>query len=78
MVVIDANVLVRFLTGDDAEPARRACTLVETEAIFLPLTVALETEWVLRAGYRFALADIIAGLRGFAGLPGITVDPSES
>jgi len=77
MVVIDTNVLVRFLTRDDAEQARRARVLVETEAIYLPLTVALETEWVLRAGYRFASADIIAGLRGFAGLPGVTVEAPE-
>lgn len=77
MVVIDTNVLVRFLTRDDEEQARRARALVETDAIYLPLTVALETEWVLRAAYRRGAAEIVAGLRGFAGLPGVTVEAPE-
>ncbi|SEB08408.1 type II toxin-antitoxin system VapC family toxin [Rubrimonas cliftonensis] len=77
MVVIDTNVLVRFLTRDDEEQARRARALVEAESVYLPLTVALETEWVLRAAYRRATAEIVAGLRGFAGLASVTVEAPE-
>jgi predicted nucleic acid-binding protein len=77
MVVIDTNVLVRFLTRDDAAQARRARALVENEAIFLTLTVALETEWVQRAGYGRSPAEIVEGLRGFAGLPGVTVEAPD-
>ena len=48
--------------------------VVETGDIFLAVTVILETEWVLRAGYGFQAAEIVAALRGLAGLPGVNVE----
>jgi predicted nucleic-acid-binding protein len=36
--------------------------------------VLLESEWVLRSGYGFEPRQIAEGLRGFAGLPGITTE----
>ena len=71
---IDTNVLVRFLTGDDKAQARAARALVEAGDIFIATTVLLESEWVLRSGYGLAPSRIVAALRGFAGLPGVTVE----
>jgi predicted nucleic-acid-binding protein len=71
---IDTNVVVRFLTADDERQARRARAAIEAGDIFVPLTVMLESEWVLRSGYRFAAAAIAGGLAGLAGLPGVTVE----
>ena len=71
---IDTNVLVRFLTGDDKAQARAARALVEAGDIFVATTVLLESEWVLRSGYGLAPSRIVAALRGFAGLPGVTVE----
>lgn len=34
----------------------------------------LETEWVLRRGYRFRRTQIIAALAAFAGLPHVTLE----
>jgi len=61
---IDTNIVVRLLTADDAEQAKAARGLVEAGDIFLGVTVLLEAEWVLRAGYGFAPAQIVAALRG--------------
>jgi predicted nucleic acid-binding protein len=74
MVAIDANVVVRLLTGDDPEQAARARALVEAEGVFVATTVLLETEWVLRSAYGFARADVGAALRAFAGLPQVRVE----
>ena len=52
MIAADTNVIVRLLTGDDPEQAARARLLFETATIFLPKSVILETEWVLRRLYR--------------------------
>jgi len=55
MPALDTNVLVRFLVRDD--PAQHAATVrlmasvSETESLFVPLSVALELEWVLRSRY---------------------------
>jgi hypothetical protein len=48
MFAVDTNVVVRYLVNDNAAQAARARRLVEREDIFVPLTVLLETEWVLR------------------------------
>ena len=47
---------------------------METGDIFIGVTVILETEWVLRAGYGFTPNVIATGLRGIGGLPGITIE----
>jgi predicted nucleic-acid-binding protein len=70
----DTNILVRFLTADDPKQARTARRVIEAGDIFIGVTVILETEWVLRAGYGFTPTVISAGLRGIGGLPGITIE----
>ncbi|MEQ1930793.1 MAG: type II toxin-antitoxin system VapC family toxin [Parvularculaceae bacterium] len=42
--------------------------------IFIPITVCLESEWVLRSAYGFTPREIANGLRGLAGLPGVSVE----
>lgn len=74
MRAIDTNVLVRFLVGDDKVQARQARAAIEAGDIFVPITVLLESEWVLRSGYGFASARIADALNGFAGLPGVTIE----
>lgn len=74
MRAIDTNVVVRFLTGDDRRQAKAARAAIEAGDIFVATTVLLESEWVLRSAYGFAPAQIATGLRGLAGLPGVTVE----
>jgi predicted nucleic-acid-binding protein len=52
-IALDTNLLVRLLTGDDPEQARRVADLIDASpACFVPITVVLELEWVLRGAYR--------------------------
>jgi predicted nucleic acid-binding protein len=74
MVAIDANVLVRFLTGDHPEQSARARALFEREEIFVATTVLLETEWVLRSAYGFGREAVVGALRAVAGLPRVRVE----
>ena len=75
---IDTNIVVRYLTNDDVEQSRRVRKLVDGGGIFVSISVVLESEWVLRAAYRFARSEIVAGLRAFIGLPGVTVEDPAS
>ncbi len=78
MRAIDTNVVVRFLTNDDKAQARAARGVIEAGDIFIPSTVLLEAEWVLRSAYGFEPEQIVVGLRGLAGLPGISLeDPPQ-
>ncbi len=74
MRAVDTNILVRFLTADDPKQAKAARRVMEACDIFIGVTVILETEWVLRAGYGFVPDLIATGLRGIGGLPGITLE----
>jgi len=74
MFAVDTNVVVRFVTRDDPVQARKARRFIEANEIFVPLTVLLETEWVLRRLYGFGQETVLAALRSFAGLPQVTVE----
>ena len=74
MRAVDTNVIVRYLTNDDPKQAAKARALIGHEPIFVPRTVLLEVEWVLRSVYDLPVAKIISALRALAGLPGITVE----
>ncbi len=75
MVTLDTNVWVRYLTNDDESQARCSLQLLEqADAVFLPKTVLLELEWVLRAAYRIEPAVIHRSLLQILGLPMITVE----
>jgi predicted nucleic-acid-binding protein len=74
---VDTNVVVRFLTGDDPAQTARARKLIEGGEIFVPTSVLLETEWVLRSGYGFATERLVHGLRDFAGLPGVNLEDPQ-
>jgi predicted nucleic-acid-binding protein len=71
---IDTNVVVRFLTNDDAGQAERARRLVTDNDVFVSQTVLLEVEWVLRAGYSLPRHDVLDALDAFAALPQVRLD----
>ncbi len=52
MIAFDTCLLVRFLADDDPKQADLAESLMRNNTIFLPNTVLLETEWVLRSRYK--------------------------
>lgn len=74
MTAVDTNVVVRYLTGDDAAQARAARKLVDGGDIALSGTVLLETEWVLRSLYGYDREHVHAALTAFAGLSHVELD----
>lgn len=58
MPALDTNVLVRHVVRDDSGQLAAATRLIEDciasgQTLFVPVTVTLELEWVLRASYEF-------------------------
>lgn len=74
MTAVDSNVLVRFLTRDDAYQSGRARFLIENEEVWIAKTVLLEAEWVLRSAYRFQSEDVRSAFRGLIGLPTVEIE----
>lgn len=74
MVAIDTNVAVRLLVCDDPEQTEKATDLFKAHEIYIPKTVALETEWVLRAVYQLDQERVNRALRRLLSLEQVTVE----
>ncbi len=58
MPALDTNVLIRYVVQDDEAQLAAARRLIrkavsEGQTLFVPVTVALELEWVLRSSYGY-------------------------
>lgn len=73
MRAVDTNVLVRALVGDDAAQSARAVFLMSEHEIFVPVTVMLELEWVLRSRYGYAPKLVAQALEKVASLGNVVV-----
>lgn len=73
MIVVDTNVVVRLIVGDDPDQRPRARALFAQNQIWISATVLLETEWVLRSAYDFTAAAIHGAFEKLLGLPQVTV-----
>ena len=73
MVTVDTNVVVRFLTRDDEDQYRAAKAVFSRYRVFIPDTVLLETEWVLRYAYAFPKKVIGDALIKLLGLSNVQV-----
>jgi len=84
MIGVDTNVLARFYCDDPDDPeakrqrplARRV--MIESPAVFVPLTVILEFEWVMRGFYEAAPASFCETIEHLLGMPHVTVERWEA
>lgn len=64
-MAIDTHVLVRLLVNDDPVQALRAAESIDASAAcFVPITVVLELEWVLRGAYKLPREAVISAFEG--------------
>lgn len=78
MIAVDTNILVRVVTKDEPEQTARAAKIIDQADVFVPKTVLLEAEWVLRYTYELDRTAILKAFRGVLGLPTVTVEDSVS
>lgn len=76
--VLATNVLVRLLTNVDPAQAQRAAALIEAwAACFVPITVTLELEWVLRGAYRLPRGAVIRAFEGLLAIRQLHLEQEE-
>ena len=84
MISVDTNILARFYCEDPDDPeatrqrpvARRI--ILESTALFVPLTVVLELEWVMRGFYEVEPASVCEAMAHLLGMPHVTVEHWEA
>lgn len=74
MIGLDTNLIVRLLTNDDKKQAKLVANLIENNSVFIPKSVLLETEWVLRYTYDLSSATILKAFENLLGLVQVTVE----
>lgn len=67
MPSLDTNVLVRYVVQDDSGQLAAAKRLIgrcvaEGQTLFIPVTVTLELEWVLRASFGYEKDEVLRAL----------------
>lgn len=82
MKALDTNVLARFFVDDPDDPEattqRPAAIAALAERSFVPVTVVLELEWVLRGFYELPPKDVIRVLRALAGMEHLTLEDRDA
>jgi predicted nucleic-acid-binding protein len=77
-IALDTNLLVRLLTNDDPQQAHQVADLIEASAAcFVPITVVLELEWVLRGAYKLPREAIIRAFRGLMAIRHLHLEHEE-
>jgi predicted nucleic-acid-binding protein len=80
MIALDTSILARFYVDDPGNPEaakQRPVAydiIAKSSSLFVPLTVILELEWVLRAFYRFDAAQVIRIMEHLLGLANVNVE----
>ena len=77
MRAVDTNILARFYLRDDAAQGRMAASVLAAGDVFVPKTVILELEWVLRYVAEHPDSKVIECLAHLIALPGITVEDRD-
>ncbi len=77
-IVIDTNLLIRYLVNDDARKAQVVDALLKKAGkgevhILLPAIVAAELVWVLESFYRMEAGEIADLVDSILNTPGLTV-----
>lgn len=84
MIAVDTNILARFYCDDPDDPeaarqrpiARRV--MIDSAAVFVPLTVVLELEWVMRGFYEAEPESFCIAVEHLLGMPHVTAERWEA
>lgn len=81
MIAVDTNVLVRYLTADDAGQLARVRALFSTLSVESPAFICRETlvelVWVLGYSYRYDRAEIYAALDGLLSAVELEIEDAD-
>lgn len=83
MPALDTNVLVRYIVQDDSSQLAAAKHLIgrcvgEGSTLFIPVTVLLELEWVLRSSFAFGKDDVLLTLSSLISAAELTFESERA
>jgi predicted nucleic-acid-binding protein len=77
MRAVDTNLLTRYFRHDDARQSPAARRVLAGESVFVPKTVTIEFEWVMRDVYGHPRMDIVRCLEILANLRNVALEDED-
>jgi predicted nucleic-acid-binding protein len=77
MILLDANVVLRYLLNDNAEQASAAKAVISTEQVTILLGVLAEIVYVLSGVYSVPREEVSEVLTGFGNLENVAFDEEQ-
>lgn len=77
MKAVDTNVVVRLLIRDDPVQVARADAIFD-DGVLIPLTVLLETGWLLKSRYNYARGEVAASLLALLDMSDVTIPDTDT
>jgi predicted nucleic-acid-binding protein len=77
MRAVDTNVLARYYLRDDPTQARIAARILAGGDVFVPKSVMLELEWVLRSVAGQPAGKVAGCFAHLVALPGVTIEDHD-
>jgi predicted nucleic-acid-binding protein len=83
MPALDTNVLIRYVVQDDEGQLAASRRLIrkcvaDGQALFVPVTVALEFEWVLRSSFGYAKDQVLEVLSSLFSAAELTFESEQA
>ena len=78
MRAVDTNLVVRIFAEDHSEQAAIAESVLLADSVFLPKTVVLEFEWVMRSVYRKPTPAIAAAIERMLATESVQVEDQSA
>ena len=63
MIIVDTNILLRYLLKDDEELSSKAIEIIDNNKIFIPTEVIVEASYVLKKVYSVERAKIFEAIK---------------
>ncbi len=74
MISVDTNVLVTLLVREDDPAYGLVKKTFAQRFVYIPPTVLLEAEWVIRAAYKWPRADVLSAFTELLELPNVQTE----
>ena len=78
MRAVDTNVVVRLFAEDDAQQVRAARQALAADTVFIPKSVIVEFEWVMRGAYRESRAVIASAIETILATANVEVEDAAA
>ena len=77
MIIVDANIIIRFFMNDNIEQANKAEKILKEHTVFIPKEVLAEVIYVLIGVYKIPRKDVVDNLLLLISNPKIVVTDKE-